>query len=1012
MSIRKWVVLGVVIVVFLLISFFHQQVASLINLFLNLPSNDLDTLEKRISILGNSLAITASILGGLWWLFGKSEPRPPEEIEDQTENWSSGSRDLAGIYYSQLASKCNELPLRTVIPDLGQHDHGLSLSKIYRDQRIYLLDRNEAERGRLAETRESLPLMQALSKVKGRRLLVRGGVGMGKSSFVSYLAHCIARSRDEAAPELPAAMVRRPVVRLLLREVGLRLQSHAREPAGGFLWDEIRTGVEKFVADGLAQRGLPPLREGEFQRFWEGERGFQRQFMNEGVLLLDGLDEVSETENRRELLRKAIREFSDHALKTFIIVTGRPYAVETTGQKLAGFEEGDLAGMTEAQIRDFILHWYLAAREPKGWDETQAETHARGLAEEIFARGLMSMAKTPMLLTLFIGLDYCDKRLPSSSAKLYEDAVDLLLQRWNENLRAFKGSLGEAERHGLEVLGRSREELLRALKKLAYATYQEQESRGGPSEDSALEFSRQDVLGYLCDGLPSGCDPKHLLFFLQFRSALLVAGSGDDEYRFPHRSFHEYLAASHILELPNWKEKVKDLLRGNLDWWREVFLLLVKKYSDGQYGDAVLFLHHVLLGGYPESGAAEADPYLQRWLLLAATAAVELGIRNRVEDDQVYRKFHGFLQAELIRLLNSAQLAITERAEAGRLLAELGDSRPGVTVKRKDGQAILRSRGQAKHAVPDIDWQEIPTGRLRMGADGEEGFDDEKPAHNVDLPRFFISRSPITNAQYRCFVEAGMYEDKAFWHGKLPEAAGRWLEGDLPGEKLLETIDEQYRESYRDWLNGDRNRRQPRFWQDRHWNPDNHPVVGVSWFEALAYSVWLNELLPEIAPFGEGSGLQIRLPTEAEWEYAARGVSANGEPGWCYAWGNKDDPGLGNYVETKLGRTSATGLFPPGKAFGLHDMSGNVWEWTLSRWGKNAGTPDFTYADWQEQEQTRNLVESVEFRVIRGGSWDDDSGVVRCAVRVRSSRQSVLRHRVSGSVGGSSPWFRFLTSVF
>lgn len=64
-------------------------------------------------------------------------------------------------------------------------------------------------------------------------------------------------------------------------------------------------------------------------------------------------------------------------------------------------------------------------------------------------------------------------------------------------------------------------------------------------------------------------------------------------------------------------------------------------------------------------------------------------------------------------------------------------------------------------------------------------------------------------------------------------------------------------------------------------------------------------------------------------------------------------------------------------------MSGNVWEWTSGRWGKNANSPDFTYTHWQEQQLQRNLLEAVEFRIIRGGFWDDLTEFVRCAVRFR-----------------------------
>lgn len=311
------------------------------------------------------------------------------------------------------------------------------------------------------------------------------------------------------------------------------------------------------------------------------------------------------------------------------------------------------------------------------------------------------------------------------------------------------------------------------------------------------------------------------------------------------------------------------------------------------------------------------------------------------------------------------QLPIALRAEAGRLLGELGDPRPGVGVIRDSAQQCL----------PDIVWESIPQGEFQMGFTAEEAEKSwEKistPQHLVDVAAFQISRYPVTNAQFACFVAAGGYKDERYW--QEPKAALDWLRGSKADLSLLDD-NPDLKKNYEDWLAGEKTRLQPWFWEQRKWNNPNHPVVGVSWYEALAFCNWLNAS-------GEFPGKTVRLPTEAEWEYAARGSQ-----GLRYAWGNDADERLGNYKETGLGQTSAVGLFPVGEAFAeqqvaLYDMTGNVWEWTSSQWGKKFGSPDFTYTQWAVQEKQRDNLNEHALRINRGGSWYISTDFVRCAIR-------------------------------
>jgi formylglycine-generating enzyme required for sulfatase activity len=259
---------------------------------------------------------------------------------------------------------------------------------------------------------------------------------------------------------------------------------------------------------------------------------------------------------------------------------------------------------------------------------------------------------------------------------------------------------------------------------------------------------------------------------------------------------------------------------------------------------------------------------------------------------------------------------------------------------------------------PLLGFVEVPGGPFQMGSDrakDPEAYADELPQHAVKLPAFFIARYPVTVAQFTAFVEASGY---------------------------------QPRES--DYAKG----------------APNHPVVWVTWQDAIAYGRWLQEGLralatePETAATAEdpavrrfweglaGRSLGVGLPSEAEWEKAARGSD-----GRRYPWGEKPDPRQANYKDAGIGATSAVGCFPEGAGpFGCCDMSGNVWEWTRSLWGKSLERQDYPYPyntgrrgvrRWFSPGNGRENLEAPANvrRVLRGGALYNLEHFVRCAHR-------------------------------
>jgi formylglycine-generating enzyme required for sulfatase activity len=267
------------------------------------------------------------------------------------------------------------------------------------------------------------------------------------------------------------------------------------------------------------------------------------------------------------------------------------------------------------------------------------------------------------------------------------------------------------------------------------------------------------------------------------------------------------------------------------------------------------------------------------------------------------------------------------RAFAGRTLGRLGDLRPGVSL-RKDG-------------LPDVAWCDVPAGEFLMGNSRETDAmadDSETPQHRVTLEGFSVSKYPVTNAQYDAFVLDGGYTKK--WQHCWTKDGWRW-KGDRSGP---------------DKVGGG-------------FGLANHPVVNVTWYESMAFCRWL----------GERSALPIALPSEAQWEKAARGIDAR-----RYPWGAEITPEYANYDQTGIRTTSAVGIFPKGQSpYGALDMSGNVWEWCRTKWRDNYNAA----AD--------DNPEGTNWRVVRGGSFIDNDRYVRCAFRGRTSPAAVTGTSVS-----------------
>ncbi len=250
-----------------------------------------------------------------------------------------------------------------------------------------------------------------------------------------------------------------------------------------------------------------------------------------------------------------------------------------------------------------------------------------------------------------------------------------------------------------------------------------------------------------------------------------------------------------------------------------------------------------------------------------------------------------------------------------------------------EGQGV---RAQAPLALPDVsailpppfEWCWIPAGKVTLEAGGYV----PKGGQTFDVPAFAIAKYPVTNAQFRKFEAAEGYKQLRWW----PE----------------ESWHVRTREK---WL-------LPRFSNDKKWNGDDYPVVGVSWYEAMAFCQWLTE---SVGAHGRAP-LPITLPTEQQWQRAAQG-----DDGRVYPWGNEVDANRCNVVESGIGRTTPVTQYPTGASpYGVLDMAGNMWEWCLTEYMSGVTDTNRSYSN---------------MRVLRGGSWHNIQNFARATYRIRLS---------------------------
>ncbi|MCP5054572.1 MAG: SUMF1/EgtB/PvdO family nonheme iron enzyme, partial [bacterium] len=548
------------------------------------------------------------------------------------------------------------------------------------------------------------------------------------------------------------------------------------------------------------------------------------------------------------------------------LLTGRSHGID--GKVVARFGDDlqDIIPLDDQKVNGFITRWFKAV---SGRASGLGEATAEGMMADIREHEHISLfTGNPLLLTAVCILYQDGKRIPDQRADLYNRIIENLISR-----RFHDPGQPEKENEVLEFLMHlafeSQQKKRKSIEREEAAALLKETI---PPKEGELEPRYHRRIRELFNEVEPGCGLFNRL--------------GSDQIQFTHLTFQEFLAAKYMVYM---NIDFTDFLEH--EWWQETLLLYAGFMSLDRKKQANDIVASIL------DFKTKSRKMRGELPLLGARALLDFQASKR--DGQTIRH----TREQLYRVMNT-DAVLDRRFRAGVLVGGLGDTR-----------------------ISHDNMVKIPEGEFIRGSN--DGEDIERPQRQIFLDAFMMGVYPVTNQEFKSFVEEQGYQREEFWE---PEGWKWRCENNIT---------------------------EPGSWPDRQWNGANFPVVNVSWYEAAAYADWLSR----------ETGMSYRLPTEAEWEKAARGPGGN-----VYPWGKKFNKDYCNSRESGLKRTSPVGIFPKGKSvYDCFDMSGNVWEWCAD-WGSEG---------YYKESPSRNPKgpSAGSFRVLRGGGWFGSSLDCRAACR-------------------------------
>ena len=794
---------------------------------------------------------------------------------------------VPSAYREWLIDDClQEIELRGLKPKIGQ---AVTLRHIYVP---VITDSREDRTGKTVkkvdiealaspgkEEKERYRLLQSL--IADRSLYVSGPPGSGKTTFCRWLALTICTGQLTEHP-VPAPKGFAEVFPETLRGY-LPLFIRLRDFWGSLPPHARGASLTRAELEGALKRWVDKK---EFEGLtWSTVKAH----LDDGTALLifDGVDEVP-TEGTlavhaaepRGLLLSGLYDAVRSWTKNTtnrILVTSRPYGLNEQQTRKLGLDHEPLADLPD-KLQQLLVHrWFEVLGKAEERDKLWSDIRDRPEIQQL--------AANPLLLTAICIVYGESRRLPQYEFDLYERIVETVLcNRYPDqgiDFHAARASLGVIA-HGMHTGAGLREE------------------RNQPRAESTFTEIEQMIQHYQ-DHKPGGALQKSSACLtreeLLSQSGLLLP-RGDQKASFYHFTIQDFLTAQRLYDL----QPIEALLqvfrkRGGVPEWRKslglLFGALLHKHDTAD--QAIVLLESLI--------APLTAEQIQLGIVLSDCWRILKG-HGHSPSEQSNEKFRQFCVAAI-----RPGTPVRERRELALALGRLGD--PRIATDLSDSKTWVQEPST---------WVILKSGEYPIGdsaIQGEVGKDFSlKPAKYRLDESIQMSRFPVTNQQFAAFIQAGGYSEPAHWIDQNnDDTSWKWRES---GQITA-----------------------PLYWNDSRWNSLTQPVVGVSWYEAVAYCRWA----------------KCRLPTEREWEAAARGKA-----GTTYPWENDWREGICNTAETKFGVTTPVGMFEESQSeCGAGDMAGNVWEWC---------------------DDVYNSTDQV--RVVRGGSWDLNSRGARSAIRDRS----------------------------